>query len=339
MSLLLLLLLSAAADEPIDPPGAGRPESFRGAVGVFRIQASADPPQVPVGQPIRYVLRITADDNVPVQAPPGRPDVEKDPEFTKHFRIETPDPPGKHEGKSWEFHYLLRPTSTKVTAIPELEFSFYDPRPIDPEKRYQKRWTDPIPITVTPAPNKKPVVEGDHGLDRYPAGILRLADDADILERHSPFQLPGPAVLMLLALLPPLGALGWLLVWRRLYPDAARRAELRRSRAARDALKSLASARKDPGDRQAETIANILAVYLGHRFDLPATTPTPAETEAYLRGLGLPESLLTQARDLMQTCDALRFSAIPPVVSGSLTDAAEQLILALEGWTWSAPPS
>ena len=38
----------------------------------------------------------------------------------------------------------------------------------------------------------------------------------------------------------------------------------------------------------------------------------------------------TQAVGLLETCDALRFSAVPPAVSGSLSQTAEETILALE---------
>ena len=59
----------------------------------------------------------------------------------------------------------------------------------------------------------------------------------------------------------------------------------------------------------------------------------------HLRGSGLPDELRQQATSLLQTCDALRFSAVPPAVSGSLVDAARELILALEARTWSSLPS
>src|SRR5262245_7652702 len=109
MPLLFLLLTPAWADEPFEPPNANRPDNFRGAVGLFRIQASANPLRVAAGEPIYLTIRISADDSVPVLAPPTRPEIEKDPEFTKLFRIEAPEPAEKKSDKVWEFYYLLKP--------------------------------------------------------------------------------------------------------------------------------------------------------------------------------------------------------------------------------------
>ena len=332
----LLFLALALADEPFEPPPSGRPESFRGAVGQFRIQAGARPLKTAVGEPIRYTVRITGDPGVPMLAPPTRPPLEKQTEFTNRFHVEAPEPDSKKDGNVWEFYYLLRPKNVSVTAIPELSFSFFNPRFGNDPRGYQEPSVDPVPIVVTPAEVKPPQVDTPNETRSYPATIQRVAGTEEVLRREHPWTPPAVGVLAVMGLAPPLGALAWLLVWRRLYPDAARRAALRRSRAAKEALKALRGVHEP---QQAERVAGIFTVYLAHRFGLPSAAPTPMEAEMHLRGAGLTDELLERTSALLQTCDALRFSARPPSVSGSLTDTAHELVIALEEWTWSSLPS
>jgi hypothetical protein len=333
--LLLALLLPAVADPPFEPPSGGRPDNFRGAVGLFRIQAGTRDTSVAVNQPLRFTVRITADPGVPMLAPPVRPEIEKESAFTERFHVETPEPASKKDGNVWEFYYSLRPKVESVTEIPELSFSFFNPRFRDDPRGYQELTTDPLSLTVTPAKVETPRVEGKGEADFYPDTIRRIADDEDVLRREHPWAPPDMGWLVVLLLLPPLAALTWLVIWRRLYPDAARLARLRRSRAARDALKALRAA----GEQQGEQVASIVSLYLSRRFDLPMASPTPGEVEAHLRGSGLSDALLQQTTALLQTCDALRFAAVPPAVSGSLVNAARELILSLESLTWSSLPS
>jgi hypothetical protein len=324
------------SEPPFEPPSAGRPDNFRGAIGLFRIQAGTTTKSIPANQPFRYTVRITADASVPMRAPPTRPEIDRDPAFKERFFIEMPEHSSKKDGNVWEFYYTLRPKSVKVTEIPELSFSFFNPRFGDDPRGYQEPTTDPVSLTVTPAVIETPNVAVKGETSNYPDSIRGVAEDDEVLRRQYPWAPPSIGWLIALLLLPPLGALGWLVVWRRLYPDAARLARLRRSRAARDALKALQHL---DCERQGENVAGIATLYLVRRFDLPMTSPTPGEVEAHLRGSGLPDELRQQAASLLQTCDALRFSAVPPAVSVSLVDAARELILALEARTCSSLPS
>jgi hypothetical protein len=333
---LLVLALAAASDEPFEPPSAGRPDNFRGAVGLFRIQAGTPTKSVAVNQQFRYTVRITADRSVPMRAPPTRPELDRESSFKESFDVEAPEPASKKDGNVWEFYYLLKPKSESVKEIPELPFSFFDPRFRDDSRGYQEATADPVPLTVTPAVIEPPVVKGQRDTNNYPETIRQVAEDDEVLRRQHPWSPPSLGWLIALLALPPIAALTWLGIWRRLYPDAARLARLRRSQAARDSLKAL---QNTGGEQQAERVAGIATLYLVRRFDLAVTSPTPGEVEAHLRGVGLPDELRQQTTALLQTCDALRFSAMPAAVSGSLVETARELILALEAWTWSSLPS
>jgi hypothetical protein len=339
LPLLILGQVPIPEQEPFKPPFDNRPESFRGALGLFRIKASASPTTVPVGQPIRYVLEITADENVKVLAPPTRPPLDQDPEFRRLFTIEAPEHAASHKGNSWEFFYLLKPRKEGSAEIPEFIFGFFNPKFGQDPKGYQEPSTAPIPIVVTPAQKPPPPIKDLPSASSYPGSVSSVADDDAILRRQERWTPPSLGWLVALLLAPPLGSLAWLVVWRRLYPDAARQAKLRRSRAAREALHALARARTAQVGPLAEQIAGIIGLYLDHRFGLHAAVPTPQEVDTFLRGTSIPDALSEQTISLLETCDALRFSNVPPAVSGSLADAAEQLILALEAQSWATPQS
>lgn len=334
----LLPLFLVLLQEPFEPPKTNVPDSFRGAVGLFRIKATAEPATVAAGEPIRYTLTITADDSVKVLVPPSRPELEKDEDFSRLFRVETPDPPGRLQGQTWEFSYLLKPKKEGALDIPEFIFGFFNPTFGQDPKGYQEPSTALIPITVTPAPVKEIKVEGAADADAYPASVRTLPDDDAILRRDQPWSLPAAGWLLMLLIAPPVAAVAWLLAWRRLYPDAARLARLRQSRAARQALHALARARANQAGRLAEEVAGIVSVYLDHRLGLHGAAPTPTEVDTFLRGAGVPDGLRERITALLETCDALRFSNIPPAVSGSLADAAREIILSLEE-PWATPQS
>jgi hypothetical protein len=337
--LLLVVLLFApvglaAAEEEIEPPIVGQPPHFNGAVGTFRISATVQPAEVQAEGPVTYTVRITATGRA--HRPPQRPRLEDFTSFKEGFYLENVgaadgDRPDPH---TWEFRYRLRPKSTKVEAIPGFPFVSYKPGMLPPQRGYQTAYVPEVPLKVTP---REQVGGGTTASPpiQAPAEVLDLATGAGVLAR-SDDRLPGPVVLAALVLLPPLACLVWYVVWCRLYPDAARQARRRRSRAAREALAALGRvAAHDDADR-ARQAAAVVTRYLQHRLDLAIKEPTPAEAAAHLRKTGLDEALTQQTAEFFRACDTARY-APQPGPRDDLAGAAAQLILALEADTW--PPS
>jgi hypothetical protein len=125
----------------------------------------------------------------------------------------------------------------------------------------------------------------------------------------------------------------WYAVWRRLYPDAARAARLRRGRAARRALDALARLPDDARAR-AERIAAALARYLGERFEPVPASLTPDEAAAVLRRAQL-DNLASRLGDAWARTDEARFAADP--ASRLSADEARRLVLDME--EAACPPS
>jgi hypothetical protein len=163
-------------------------------------------------------------------------------------------------------------------------------------------------LVVTPRPQATRVEDtletGNRLSAKYP-----LVTGAAVLERREVSELPAPWLLALLMVLPPGLCLAWWGLWRHYYPDTARVVTLRRSRAARLALKALRAARPTgDGDETAARSADVVAGYLRQRLDFTAAEPTPFEISVRLEQAGVSPALAGQFADFFRTCDAARFA-------------------------------
>jgi hypothetical protein len=346
----LLLLLPASApaqdEEPAGPaiPLVGRPDNFSGASGRFRIEMTVEPREVAVEEPCLLRVTITADG--PVLAPPERLPLPES--LLADFLVEElgvfPDPddaaraatlfglgaaapsplttfPGLLPARSWEFRYRLRPKRDKIAEVPSIAFCFHDPLLQTASRPFMTDYTDLAELKVTPKEKTDPEVKGPDWLFAWSGGHL--------LTTQTPSSLPGPLVLVPLVVLPVVGCVVWFRTWRRLYPDAARQATLRRSRAARRALADLARLRS-PVDRDRAALASrVLARFLRERLDQPQTEPTPREAADHAQRLGLPPERVETLRTLMEQLDARRFGE-PAAEEVDLVAGLKALVLALE---------
>jgi hypothetical protein len=329
LSLLALLVLAVsgvgAGPEEGEIPLLYRPPGlpFAGASGRFRARARAEPTTLAAEAPLLFTLTVEA--TGPVHHPPGRIDLKEVEDFTERFYLEDPtaDAVSHPDEKTWEFRYVLKPRSPAVKRIPGVPFVFYDPDIPSERRRFQVQFTDEIPLTVT-EPAKLPVpLQG-------PEGAFTLHTGPGLLARVEPWDLPPWSVLAALLLGPPLLAGLWYVGWKRLYPDAARLASRRRSRAARLALSQLARAEQLPPEHRADRVAEVVAAFPADRFALPVAEPTPREAETYLFRQACRADLVGRASAFVTACDRARFSpAADPDLAG-LTREATAFILAVE---------
>lgn len=141
---------ATAAETPIVAralPEAGRPASFRGAVGQFDFRVAAKPTQVAVGDPITLSLSIVdlsrgGDELKTLQPPPLESDT-----LGGSFRVPNDPLAGTVDGAMKTFTQTIRPTSTDVTQIPPIEFSWFDPA----KGQYVTSRSQPIDIRVSPS--------------------------------------------------------------------------------------------------------------------------------------------------------------------------------------------
>jgi tetratricopeptide (TPR) repeat protein len=318
---------------PDDVPVVGRPVDlpFSEASGWFEVQVRAEPTTLQAETPLTFTLRVRA--VRPPRHPPQPLDLRQLPDFAEQFYIEgSSAEAARPDDRTWEFSYRLKPRRTEVREIPSLPFVYFNPYLLTASKGFQVLYTDPIPLHVLPQETVPVPVQG-------PERAFVLATGAAVLERQTPWTPPSIRTIAVLLLAPPLGCVAWYLFWRRAYPDAARLASQRRSRAARRALQALRTPRRfflsqivkkqDEGD--AARIAAIVAEYLQQRLDLASAEPTPCEVAALFAQHGFSSALTAQAVRFFEACDCARFqpggSSSSPI---PLQDSAIQLILAVE---------
>jgi hypothetical protein len=313
--------------EDDDIPVVGRPVDlpFSEASGWFEVRASAEPTMLQAETPLTFTLIVKA--VRPVRRPPQRIDLRQLPEFAEQFYIEDPsEEAARPDDRTWEFAYRLKPRRTEVREIPGLPFVYFNPYLLTASKGFQVLYTDPIPLRVLPHETVQVPVQG-------PESAFGLATEPAVLERQTLWTPPRQSTIVTLLLSPPLGCIVWYLLWRWRYPDAARLASQRRSRAASRALQALHSARRLDAEARAERIAAIVAGYLQQRLDLTIAEPTPHEIASLFGRHTFSPTLTEEAVRFFETCDRARFQPVEGVTGVSLDelqDGAMNFILAVE---------
>jgi hypothetical protein len=247
-----------------------------------------------------------------------KPDLRKLDEFTGRFQVlDRTDPPAPPDAAEVRFTYGLRPRSTDVKEIPSLRYVYF--RRVGTDWRSLTTFASSVPVVVT-APAAKPTPAAAPVPLDAPEEFFTLAEDR-------PAAKPGRFGWLLPVAAVPVAVAVWVLLWRRLYPDAVRLAKLRRNRAARLALDRLKTARAsaDP----AGAAASAFRSYLASRFGMPPAAQTPAEVSAALRAVECPAEKAADAEAFLRACDAARFTPTPDH-GQSLTLQAESLITAWE---------
>jgi hypothetical protein len=323
--------------DAVEPPIAGQPVNFSGAIGSYRIAMVAEPTSLQAEDPIKLTIRINVSGSGSLKQI-NRPNL-KIAAFTRHFLIQDGQTRDLPDQQAREFEYFLRPKNPGVKQIPAVPFVYFNPAIVPASKGYQWAYARAIPLTVRP---RSPVAaaqgKGSSAVSRPPDSVLQVSTGADVLRRDTSFVLPGWLAMLGLALLPPVLCGLWLLGWRRLHPDASRVAKQRRSRAARLALKAIGSTAAFPHEEQARRVREIITEYLRERFDLGIYEPTPVEVSVHLQQKGLSAQASRQASLFFGACDAARFAPQAPGATDSWTAAATELVQALEEESWALQP-
>ncbi|NUQ46382.1 MAG: BatD family protein, partial [Phycisphaerae bacterium] len=197
-------------------PAEGRPPDFRGAVGQFKIEASAAPLEAAVGDPITLSLNVAGTGRLEVlQAPP----LHELPELTRDFKVPADPLAGEVAGKHKRFTQSIRPDHEGVTQIPPIPFTYFDPL----AEKFVTVRSQPIPIRVRAAARMADsmIVEAAGGragavtqLTELSGGILANCTGIDELLTSQDFA-PGWPTALGLALPPFAFAACWLTQRRR----------------------------------------------------------------------------------------------------------------------------
>lgn len=294
-ALLLALLTSAALPTRVDDiPVIERPrEHFYGAISTrksVQVRWQLTPATVPFGESFTLSLVVS---NVVNPDELVRPPLLDFPAFRELFSAIEDLPPDPTAGDEFTFSYRVTPRHEGPQAVPELKFCSYQPLAPSGHTTLTTHAAK-VPFTVTKAklPPAQPLIG--------PEEFFAVRSDAVFTRSGAPdwwlwVGLTAGGVIV---------GVGWVIVWRRLYPDAARLAVIRRNRAVRIALDRLRRPKVT-----ADTVAVTLRNYLIARYGLAFTAQTPAEVAAGLEEVGVPAEQAAEAGAVLRACDAARFAA------------------------------
>lgn|GEM_PF-1601528 len=129
-------------------PTAGRPDTYRGAVGRYRITAAADPLSVAVGDAVTLQLMVLG--SGPDASPLDRlsaPPLEAIETLTADFDVTAGPIAGVVRDGAKVFTTTIRPRRADVTAIPPIPFVSFDPE----TESFVTSESEPIMLAVRPA--------------------------------------------------------------------------------------------------------------------------------------------------------------------------------------------
>lgn len=321
--IVLLSLLAVAQDRPptLDdfPPFIRLTENFYGALDSGKgvtVKWSA-PKSVPRDTEFTLTLIVSGAVNPHELV---RPDLRKFEAFTRQFQfLDKPDhtePAAAPSATEVRYNYRVLPRAADKVDVPPLDYVYYRPKAHEKEQ-FQPGRARSITISIT-APAAKvatPPIEA-------PEEFFTLAAD------EPPAWSPGLFAWVLPVAAVPVVVGGWLLVWRVVFPDAARLAKLRRNRATRTALDRLKQAHSSVDPAGAAAFA--FRQYLTARFGVPPSAQTPTEVAVALRTLDHPAERAIDAEAFLRACDATRFD-LSSDNELSLVKQAELLVVVWEG--------
>lgn len=294
-------------------PQAQRPASFSGLVGSFAVAASADPLTTPALSPVTLRLRVSGH---------AFPQVLELPPWKQHGALDhaflLPDSSNPERGKLQpggvvDFTVPIRPRSEATSAIPSLEFAYFDPQ----KETYETVRTAEIPLTVTPNPpatvNDLEFADGvklRNEVEPVPGGITENRLGPALLAPQSPHTWTlEPWPWLLVFGLPPLG---YFLLRRatRSYRRARENPELARRMAAfrrfRKALRHL------PPEASPFAVNQLLRSYFQDRFNLISPAGEHPDLASIARRLGIEPDTADLLASLISQTDLHTFARQKP---------------------------
>ncbi|MBI3447785.1 MAG: protein BatD [Acidobacteria bacterium] len=313
-------------------PEAGRPDSFRGAVGRFSLTAATDRKEAQVNDAVGLTVKVEGDGNVrPIGEPvlPDLPDYRRyDPKVEEKSDIQ-----GDRVKGSRTWSYVLVPLSAGEKAIPAVRFSYFDPS----AGAYKEISAPPIPIKIARGSGSSGGADPPGGVRR---DVVAVGRDIRYIKPESAYEggsgLAASAWLSALLALPVAGNVAVYAHLRRRERFAANVGLFRGRRASRVARSRLKSARAlmASGTEEAFFAEMDRAVtgYVADKFNVAAAGLTRERMLEMLEERGVPEDLRRRSIACLERCDFGRFAARQAARDqvASLMAQGEEVLTSLE---------
>ncbi len=295
-------------------PEEGKPASFQGAVGNFKISSVVDKTSVKQNEPVTLKLVIEGEGNIETLNKPKTPEL-------RGFKVYDADTSaqlfktGNVIGGRKTFEIVFIPLEAGAKKIPSMEFSYFNPI----QARYMTLRTNETALNVTPSEQTfklpdslskqealKKQVEVENQDIRFIVEKLPDTGRRDAGSRFFKILVISDIFLTLLVFFG--------LLRERQEKIFARDVSLKRRSVARSRaearmrkLKSFARL-EDPG-RYFEEVEKIMTQYLSDKFNVSAHGATRFELEQKLElSLGAGDPLFVEIKSLYDLCEEARFA-------------------------------
>lgn len=291
----VILKTDPVSVEVLPLPEQGRPASFKGAVGSYRMRVSLMDSVGRVGVPVRLAIELETDGNLDALTPPAIPTFTGAKVYELN-RLKPVSDPRYNAGSNlvrWEANIV--PTVAGELRVPELEFSYFDPA----QKSYKTIRSSPLSIEIAEA-------ERLAAVDEPPA--QPKATSTFLSARWFKYSLFGLLLLGGLAAVALIGRQKWA-------HRAALRAEAERARLellrTREELRRLVNGsygKLHRGDEKSYA-SDLLMVMRRVSQNLSGTSGTGVEAFcSLLKERGCDEALIRNVKELYEECERVRFA-------------------------------
>lgn len=306
-------------------PTEGRPESWTGAIGRFKLFSSLSPTKARVGDPITLQLTLRGEGTLEqTQAP----DLKSIPQIADNFRIYESTLDTTPDGKSRTFTFSLRPTTATLENFPSIEMASFD---VDQEKYLSLR-TDPIAVEFSEAERlaNSDIVAG--GRKSNSDSRLPVASEDGIFGNHtSVMELQNEAV----------APANWLMAWAGIlglaftgslaaswFSNRNSDPKLVRKRnafaTAKTGLVSL-----NTSTANVDNVQTVVTQLIADLTGSDAAGLAARDAQEKLQEMKLPAELIESVGGFLDECDAARYGSATAGVS-ELKTKAEALVSSLQ---------
>ena len=292
------------------PPAAGRPAGWNGAVGDWRISATLDRAEAPVGEPIELRIKVAGAGNADAVPRPPLALSEGLRVYSESDKA-TVTPGVTDLTAEHNFSIMLIATTPGEYAIPPIRLPYYDPQ----QKLYRVTETPALSFKVTGQaqanqPRSLGVVSREsvelRGRD------LRYIRGNHTSLRHRAAPLAASPFLWIALGLWPLAVAGLVLYQARVGRLRTDQGAWRSRRALKEARRRLAEVKTMVRDGDAARFYSELhrAVlnFMADKFDAAAPGLSPEELTALLRGRGVPDETINELFARWREADEVRFA-------------------------------
>jgi hypothetical protein len=306
----VVLATEAVSVQAQSLPEENKPANFSGAIGDFKMTATAGPTTLTVGDPVTVCVQISGRGAIDAVALPAQDAWRDFKTYPPTAKLENADQFGLQGTKTFE--QIVSPQNSDVHELPPLTFSFFNPD----DGQYHTLTQAAVPLTVkaagsTPLPalaaNKNPAEE------KPAQDILPIKENLGTLVTKSPPLIAQPAFLA--AQTVPVLAFLAAFVWRKRTDNLANNPRLRRQRAVaqlvRDGLNDL---KKFAAENKSEAffalLFRLLQEQLGERLDCPASAITENVIDEHSVLRDAPQPMREALHELFQLCNQARYAPV-----------------------------